>query len=126
MPGAGMDKRIAVTLLLLSLGSCSRHEHLTPLNYSPPLSVEPEDVAVRTTLVQQSIKNYQGPCPCPYSGPSCPGHSAYDNPQSGQSVYCYTKDVPADMVSTYRVTLASRPSNDEAGGAPLPITAPHP
>src|SRR5262245_59339266 len=117
-----MDKNTAITtlaftaVLLLSLGSCSRHEHLMPVNYSPPPSAERSDVEIRTTLVQQSIKNYQGACPCPYSAPSCAGHSAYDNPQSGQPVYCYTKDVPADMVSTYRVTLASRPSNDEADG----------
>jgi len=32
-----MDKRRALAaLLVLSLGSCSRHEHLAPINYSPP------------------------------------------------------------------------------------------
>src|SRR5262245_9290724 len=123
-----MDKHIAfAALLLLSLGSCSHHEHLAPVNYSPPPSAEPGDAEIRTTLVQQSINNYQGPCPCPYSAPTCAGHSAYESPQSGQSVYCYTKDVPADMVNTYRVSLASHLPNDEAGGGPLPITAPaHP
>ena len=47
---------------------------------------------------------------------------------TGQSVYCYTKDVPADMVSSYQATLTSRPSIDEARGeVPLPITPPsHP
>jgi|SRR5512132_4130658 hypothetical protein len=123
-----MDKAralAALLLLLLSLGSCSRHEHLdlAPVNYSPsPSAAGPSDVEIRTTIIQQSITSYQGPCPCPYSGPTCQGHSAYENP-AGQSVYCYTKDVPADMVSTYRVTLASRPSNDEARGGP--ITAPY-
>src|SRR5258705_5222739 len=123
-----MDKRRALTaLLLLSLGSCSRHERLTPVNYSPPPSAGPSEVEIRTAIVQQSITSYQGPCPCPYSGPTCQGQSAYDNPKTGQSVYCYTKDVPAEMVSSYRATLTSRPSNDEARGGPLPITAPsHP
>src|SRR6476660_2750667 len=122
-----MDKRRALAALLaLSLGSCSRHEHLAPINYSPP-TTGLSDIEIRTAIVQQSITSYQGPCPCPYSGLTCQGHSAYDNPKTGQSVYCYTKDVPADMVSSYRATLTSRPSNDEGRGGPLPITVPsHP
>ena len=71
------------------------------------------DAQVKQSIIRDSIASYPGPCPCPYSGSTCQGHSAYENPAS-QSIYCYTKDVPADMVSTYRVTLASRPSNDEA------------
>ena len=122
-----MDKRRALTaLLLLSLGSCSRHEHLTPVNYSPAPSEGLSDIGIRTAIVQQSITSYQGNCPCPYSGPTCQGQSGYEKP-TGQSVYCYTKDVPADMVSSYQATLTSRPSIDEARGGPRPITAPsHP
>jgi len=81
-------------LLLFSLASCSRHETLMPVNYSPPPSAEPSDVEIRTAIVQQSIRSYQGLCPCPYSASNCQGHSAYDKP-GNQSVYCYTKDIPA-------------------------------
>src|SRR6476660_8265544 len=73
-----MDKRRALAALLaLSLGSCSRHEHLAPINYSPP-TTGLSDIEIRTAIVQQSITSYQGPCPCPYSAPTCQGHSAYD------------------------------------------------
>ena len=120
-----MDKRTALAALVaLSLGCCSRHEHLAPVNYSPPPSSEPSEEVIRTTIVQQSITSYQGPCP--YSGPSCQGRSAYEKP-TGQPVYCYTKDIPPETVSSYRGSLTSRPSNDETRGGPLSITAPaHP
>ena len=177
MPGGlmSMDKRRALTaLLLLSLGSCSRHEHLMPVSYSPSPSSD-SDIAIRTAIVQQSISSYRGICPCPYSGPTCQGHSAYENPGNqavycyemgysdiairtaivqqsissyrgicpcpysgptcqghstyenpgNQAVYCYTKDVPTAIVSSYQST--SRSSNGEASAdAPLPITAPPP
>ena len=118
-----MDKRRALAALLaLSLGSCSRHEHLAPINYSPPTTGP--DTEIRTAIVQQSITSYQGPCPCPYSAPTCEGHSAYDKP-TNQLVYCYTKDVPADMVSSYRATHASSASNDQPHQEPFPINPPH-
>ena len=119
-----MDKRRAlIALLLLSLGSCSRHEHLMPVSYSPSPPSD-SDIGIRTAIVQQSISSYGGICPCPYSGPTCQGHSAYENP-GNQAVYCYTKDVPVEMVSSYQPT--SRSSNGEAReDAPLPITAPPP
>jgi hypothetical protein len=114
-------RRALAALLLLALGCCSRHEHLTPINYSPPASAESSELGIRTAIVQQSITSYKGPwdpsykgpCPCPYSGSDCPGRSAYDKP-SGQPVYCYTKDVAPDMVNSYRATLASRPSSADA------------
>src|SRR6476659_3400228 len=124
--GQAMHKRRLALLFLLALGCCSRHEHLSPINYSPSASAESSELGIRTAIVQQSITSYQGACPCPYSGPDCPGRSAYDKPND-QPVYCYTKDVPADMVSSYRAKLASRPSSADATGEPLPISAPsHP
>ena len=119
-----MDRRRALAaVLLFSLVSCSRHEPLAPVNYSPPPSLEPSDVGIRTSIVQQSIRNYQGPCPCPYSAPNCQGHSAYDKP-GDQTVYCYTKDIPPEMVTAYRADPDLRTSSGEASGAPLSIRAP--
>src|SRR6476620_2006447 len=119
-----MDKRRALSaLLVLSLGSCSRHEHLAPINYSPP-TTGLSDTEIRTAIVQQSITSYQVPWPCPYSAPTCQGHSAYDKP-TNQPVYCYTKDVPAGLVSSYRTTHASRAPNDQPHQEPLPINPPH-
>jgi hypothetical protein len=120
---AAMVKRAAIAaLLLLLLASCSRHEPPVPVNYSPPPSAEPSEVGIRTAIVQQSIVSYTGPCPCPYSGPTCQGHSAYDKREP--TVYCYTKDIPAEMVSAYRANPNSRPSNNEASVDPLPLTPP--
>src|SRR6476646_11013462 len=127
MPGAikAMDKHTGpVAVLLFVLCSCSRHEHIAAINYSPPPTAGASEVGIRTTIVQQSITSYQGTCPCPYSGPDCPGRSAYDKPND-QPVYCYTKEVPADMVSSYRAKLASRPSSADATGEPLTISAPY-
>ena len=121
---AVMDRRRALAaLLLFSLASCSRHEPLAPVNYSPSSSAEPSDVGIRTAIVQQSIRNYQGPCPCPYSAPTCQGGSAYDK-TGNQSVYCYTKDIPVEMVTAYRANPGLRTSNGEASSGPLSITAP--
>jgi hypothetical protein len=119
-----MDKRTALAaLMLLSLGCCSRHEPLAPINYNPPISSGTSEEGIRTTIVQESIIRYQGPCPCPYSGPSCQGRSAYEKP-TVPPVYCYTKDVPSEMVSSYRANPTSPPSNDDTSGGPLPITTP--
>jgi len=101
-----MDKRVVLAgLLFLSFVSCSRHEQRTPVNYSPPPLTGPSDAGIRAAIVQQSVSSYPNPCPCPYSGPTCKGHSAYDK-RGGQRIYCYTKDVSAEMVTTYRAILA--------------------
>ena len=104
-------------LLKASLGD------LQQLEREPP-TTDLSDIEIRTAIVQQSITSYQGPCPCPYSASTCQGHSAYDKP-TNQLVYCYTKDVPADMVSSYRATHASSASNDQSHQEPLPINPPH-
>ena len=115
---AFMDRRrVLAAALLFSLASCSRHEPLAPVNYSPSPSSKPSDVEIRTAIVQQSIRSYQGSCPCPYSAPNCQGRSAYDKP-GNQSVYCYTKDIPVEIVTAYRAKPGLRTSNGEASGAP--------
>ena len=121
---AFMDRRrVLAAALLFSLASCSRHEPLAPVNYSPSPSAEPSDVEIRTAIVQQSIRSYQGSCPCPYSAPNCQGHSTYDKP-GNHSVYCYTKDIPVEIVTAYRANPGLRTSNGEASGDPLSIRAP--
>ena len=42
----------------------------------------------------------------PYSGPTCQGHSAHENPDN--HVYCYTKDVPTELVSAPGVGFGRR------------------
>ena len=67
-----MDKRRALAaLLVLSLGSCSRHEHLAPINYSPP-TTGLSDIEIRTAIVQQSITELSGTVSMPLQRTNLP------------------------------------------------------
>jgi hypothetical protein len=63
------------------------------------------DDQIRQVLVEQSIRNYSGNCPCPYNtmrnGRRCGGNSAYSRP-GGASPLCYPSDVSDAMVEDYR------------------------
>lgn len=63
------------------------------------------DAQIRQALVRQSIANYSGSCPCPYStdraGRRCGGRSAYSRP-GGAAPLCYPSDVSAAQVAAYR------------------------
>lgn len=62
------------------------------------------DAEIKQAIIQQSIANYSGNCPCPYNrdraGRSCGKRSAYSRP-GGESPICYPTDVSADMVHAY-------------------------
>ena len=63
------------------------------------------DAQVKQAIIRQSIANYSGPCPCPYStarnGSRCGGRSAYSRP-GGAAPLCYPSDVSAAQVAAYR------------------------
>lgn len=63
------------------------------------------DAQVKQAIIRQSIANYSGSCPCPYSiarnGSRCGGRSAYSRP-GGASPICYARDVTAAQVAAYR------------------------
>ncbi len=63
------------------------------------------DNDVAALLIQQSIANYSGRCPCPYSqmknGRDCGGRSAYSKP-GGESPLCYRGDVTVGMIKLWR------------------------
>ncbi len=68
-----------------------------------PKSPTPKDVArLQRQLVQESIDQYSGPCPCPYNvarnGSSCGRRSAYSRP-GGESPLCYPSDVSDSLVA---------------------------
>ena len=56
-------------------------------------------------IISESIANYSGNCPCPYNrasnGSSCGKRSAYSR-AGGYATVCYTQDVTAAMLSTYK------------------------
>lgn len=65
---------------------------------------------VKQRLIRQSIANYPGNCPCPYSvdraGRSCSRRSGYYRP--GAAPLCYARDVTPEMV---RAAQAGRQSD---------------
>jgi hypothetical protein len=77
--------------------------HLDRLPGAQAKAPTPKDVArLKRQLVQDSIDQYSGSCPCPYNtarnGSSCGRRSAYSRP-GGASPFCYPGDVPDSMVA---------------------------
>jgi hypothetical protein len=56
-------------------------------------------------IINQSIVNYSGRCPCPYNrtsnGSSCGKRSAYSR-AGGYSPLCYPSDVTPSMILSYK------------------------
>lgn len=63
------------------------------------------DKEVKQKIIEQSIRNYSGNCPCPYNrdraGRKCGKRSAYSRP-GGASPVCYESDVTPSMIEEYR------------------------
>ena len=61
--------------------------------------------AIKQKIIQQSIENYPGNCPCPYNtasnGSRCGKRSAY-NRAGGYAPLCYPEDVSDRMVKEYK------------------------
>jgi hypothetical protein len=64
------------------------------------------DAEIKQAIINESIANYRGNCPCPYNtdraGRSCGRRSAYSRP-GGASPICYARDVTQKMLDDYRV-----------------------
>lgn len=63
------------------------------------------DSAIVQLLIDDSIAQYSGNCPCPYNaasnGSRCGKRSAYSRP-GGYSPLCFKEDVTKAMVQEYR------------------------
>ncbi len=63
------------------------------------------DEQIKKFIIQESISQYPGNCPCPYNsarnGSRCGGRSAYSKP-GGKSPICYPEDVTKEMIQRYR------------------------
>src|SRR6516165_6841908 len=68
---------------------------LTNLAQAPRLT----DEEIRQKILAASLANYNGPCPCPYSGLYCKGRSAHD--MHGEPL-CYSSDVTLEMIARFR------------------------
>ena len=64
------------------------------------------DDEIAAVLIQESIRNYSGNCPCPYNlmknGRRCGGNSAYSKP-GGKSPLCYRDDVTQELIEEWKV-----------------------
>jgi hypothetical protein len=64
-----------------------------------------DDNAIRNAIIQESISNYSGNCPCPYNstsnGSRCGKRSAYSR-AGGYATICYDADVTQEMIKEYR------------------------
>lgn len=61
--------------------------------------------AIIQKIIERSIRNYSGSCPCPYNtmrnGRRCGGNSAYSKP-GGRSPICFPSDVTEAMIAAFR------------------------
>ena len=66
------------------------------------------DSEIRKTMIQQSVNQYSGNCPCPYfrasNGSRCGKRSAWSRP-GGYAPLCYEKDISNKMVNNYRAQI---------------------
>ena len=62
------------------------------------------DAEIKQILIKESIAQYPGSCPCPYSvdraGRRCGKRSAYSRP-GGASPLCFASDISDDMVKAH-------------------------
>ncbi|SCK26550.1 hypothetical protein PSELUDRAFT_3201 [Vogesella sp. LIG4] len=83
------------TCLLLSL----------PIQAKTPPKQQASDEQIKQLLIQESIDDYPGNCPCPYNstrnGSSCGKRSAYSRP-GGYAPLCYKQDITPAMIRQYR------------------------
>jgi hypothetical protein len=67
------------------------------------------DAQVKRDIINESIAQYPGNCPCPYNtarnGSSCGKRSAYSRP-GGYAPICYDNDVTQKMIQEWRVMHA--------------------
>jgi hypothetical protein len=97
-----MRKAIVLWLMLLPMWSWA--QSAAPARPSGP-SRSLDDARIREAMIADSIAQYRGNCPCPYStmrnGRNCGTRSAYSKP-GGAAPLCYPGDISDAMVQAYR------------------------
>ena len=90
-------------------------EQYTSANRPAPVASPPPQALLATPgvdrdaiiqkIIERSIRNYSGNCPCPYNtmrnGRRCGGNSAYSKP-GGRSPICFPSDVTDAMIAAFR------------------------
>ena len=84
----------------------------------------PSDDILKQQLIDQSIRNYSGRCPCPYhtdrAGRRCGKRSAYSR-RGGYAPLCYPTDITPQMLAEAKKKLSPRPA-PQAAPVPAPQT----
>jgi len=95
--GAAMFYKTSIKPWLMLLLVC-----IATYSYADPDLTDDE---IAKILIQESIGNYSGNCPCPYNlmrnGKPCKGHSAWSKP-GGESPLCYRADITEEMIREWR------------------------
>jgi hypothetical protein len=72
---------------------------------TPAYAAKLTDDQVKQRIIDESIAEYPGNCPCPYNrahnGSSCGKRSAYSKP-GGYAPICYKTDVSKEMIQAWR------------------------
>ena len=72
---------------------------------TPNISHAQTDEEIKQALIEQSLANYPGNCPCPYNidraSRRCGKRSAYSKP-GGYSPLCYAQDISKGMIESYK------------------------
>lgn len=97
-----VKKKLNKIILLLS----SLFVFFTPsFGFSQQIGTRLSINEIKSLLIEYSITNYPGNCPCPYNydkaGNSCGGRSAWSRP-GGYRPLCYSSDISASMVIQFR------------------------
>lgn len=86
-------KKILILLGILSITAVHAKQHSQSTD------------AIKQKIIQESIENYPGNCPCPYNiarnGSRCGKRSAYHR-AGGYAPLCYPQDVTDRMVKEFK------------------------
>ncbi len=75
------------------------------LSFSVEAKQAPSTEQIKQKIIQESIEDYPGNCPCPYNtasnGSRCGKRSAYHR-AGGYTPICYPEDVTTQMIKKYQ------------------------
>lgn len=88
-------KRLMIFILVLSVASVAK-QAASRIN---------SDASIKKQIIEESISQYPGSCPCPYNsarnGSRCGKRSAYSR-GGGYAPLCFDSDVTEEMIDAWR------------------------
>lgn len=126
-----LRQRVGVTtlalLFLTVLGVGVLAYTTTPTADPSSFSRSDRTADIKKALIAESIAQYPGPCPCPYSvnrsGRRCGDFSAYSKP-GGYDPLCYSEDVTPEMVAAHTGIPVERHKDVKASAGEITCHSP--